>query len=208
MLIYMYVKQCLHCQKLYFGRTESKNPLKYPGSGEHWSRHIKKHNAQTTTIKLWKFTSQEQCTRYAQRFSSFYGVGVDKDTWFNLIPEDGKRQGLPKGAFLAYNTLTGQHQITTLSEFSANPELVGVNRGRKYSDRQREARSNLYRGAGNPNYGKKSKHLETYNKIPRRWVTNGIEDHLVGLDVYTAYKKRGFWNGRTQSNNKGTKHRR
>ena len=204
MIIYLYVKKCTHCGKLYFGRTKSKNPYKYPGSGKHWGKHIKKHSAKIETIKLWKFTDQERCTRFALRFSHFYKIHINKDIWFNWIPEDGKYQGLSKGSFLAFNVETQKYQITHEEQFKNNPLLIGVNKDKKWTEEQKEIRSKLYSGKGNPNYGKPSRQLSMYNKeTKRKWVTNGYEDHLAPLDEAQKYIESGFWVGRTQSNNKG-----
>ena len=40
---YLYIKQHSITKKKYFGKTVSKDPYKYTGSGKVWNRHIKKH---------------------------------------------------------------------------------------------------------------------------------------------------------------------
>lgn len=93
-IIYLYVKQCPHCNKLYFGRTEKSNPLYYKGSGKYWKNHLKKHSIVPNNIKLWQFDSQEKCTKFALRFSRFYNI-VKSPMWFNEKDENGQHNWGP-----------------------------------------------------------------------------------------------------------------
>ena len=56
MSIYLYVKQCNHCNLKYFGKTVKPTVEKYFGSGHHWRRHIKMHGKEhIITTNIWEF---------------------------------------------------------------------------------------------------------------------------------------------------------
>lgn len=86
-MIYLYVKKCTHCNKRYFGKTYSKNPYSYSGSGLHWRRHLKHHNSSFETIEVWSFISQKEATDFAESYSMQNNI-VELDEWFNLIVEN------------------------------------------------------------------------------------------------------------------------
>src|ERR1035437_1427476 len=91
---YLYIKCHKVTGKLYFGKTVKTDPLKYNGSGIHWVRHIKKHGREYVET-LWHclFIDQEECTKFALMFSEQEDI-VNSDLWLNLIPENGKPEGI------------------------------------------------------------------------------------------------------------------
>lgn len=69
-MIYLYIKQHTVTGLKYFGKTITKDPIKYNGSGTHWIRHINKHDRRhIITVGLWMFYDQEECTEFALKFS-------------------------------------------------------------------------------------------------------------------------------------------
>ena len=67
---YLYIKQHSITGKLYFGKTTSKDPVRYLGSGKHWLRHIKVHGKEhIETLWYCLFTEQEELTKFALLFS-------------------------------------------------------------------------------------------------------------------------------------------
>jgi hypothetical protein len=72
----------------YFGFTRSKDPIKYPGSGYYWKRHIKLHGGkkQIETLNLWSFDSIEECRKFAEEFSIEHKI-ADSEEWANLMNE-------------------------------------------------------------------------------------------------------------------------
>lgn len=86
---YLYIKQHAITGKYYFGKTTCKNPVKYPGSGTYWQRHLKEHGKECT-VTLWYclFKDEAECTKFALEFSEKMDI-VKSDQWANLIPEDG-----------------------------------------------------------------------------------------------------------------------
>ena len=89
MTIYLYIKQHSVTGLKYFGKTISKNPFKYLGSGKRWVPHIKKHGVdQVKTLEIWGFDNQEMCTEFALKFSKDNNI-VESKEWANLMEENG-----------------------------------------------------------------------------------------------------------------------
>lgn len=94
---YLYIKQCNTTGLKYFGKTVSKDPVKYKGSGKYWLRHIEKYGNNVTTVWHQLFTDQDTLVEYALRFSETNNIVESKD-WANLKPENGLWGGGVKGA--------------------------------------------------------------------------------------------------------------
>ena len=88
MKTYLYVKTHSITGLKYFGKT-TKNPFKYPGSGVHWKRHLRKHGKEHTTEVIAEFEDLEECEKFALEFSHKNNI-VESSAWANLIPENGK----------------------------------------------------------------------------------------------------------------------
>lgn len=85
---YLYVKRHSVTGLKYFGKTVQ-DPLKYPGSGRYWTRHIKKHGKEhVETIWYKLFLDESECVTYAENFSSENCI-VESEDWANAIPENG-----------------------------------------------------------------------------------------------------------------------
>lgn len=100
-MLIIYVKKHSITGLKYFGVT-TKNPYKYVGSGTHWLRHINKHGKyNVSTIDVWGFDNQKDCTYFALKFSRMNNI-VESREWANQREEDGvvsnrtykKRKGL------------------------------------------------------------------------------------------------------------------
>lgn len=85
--IFLYIKRHKVTGKCYFGKT-TKDPLKYNGSGLHWSRHCKQHGFLIETLWFQKFIDQSECTKVALKFSKDNDI-VKSNLWLNLKPENG-----------------------------------------------------------------------------------------------------------------------
>lgn len=98
---YLYIKQHSVSGKLYFGKfcisTRYKTVESYPGSGTHWTTHIKKHG-KTFIETLWYciFYDKEECTNFATDFSELQNI-VESSEWLNLRIENGTDGGNDKG---------------------------------------------------------------------------------------------------------------
>lgn len=92
---FLYVKRHSMTGKLYFGKTINPDPVKYPGSGKHWSPHVKKHGYEhIETLWYCLFTEKEELTKFALMFSEQAEI-VKSDLWLNLKPENGIDGTLP-----------------------------------------------------------------------------------------------------------------
>lgn len=110
---WLYIKQHKITGKKYFGKTTKADPIKYPGSGKYWIRHIEKHGKdQVETIWTQLFIDYQECTEYALRFSVENNI-VESDEWANQMLEDGLTgNGSPgrKSSTLAINTVKANNK--------------------------------------------------------------------------------------------------
>ena len=99
MTIYLYIKQCTHCDLKYFGKTRTEDPqypYKYSGSGVRWSRHLKAHNIKhPKTLQVFSFEIQREAEHFAFYFSKENNI-VESKEWANLQEENAK-DGNPEG---------------------------------------------------------------------------------------------------------------
>lgn len=148
MIIYLYIKQHSITGLKYFGKTVSKNPFKYNGSGKYWVRHITKHDKKyVKTIEIWGFDNQDLCTEFALKFSKENNI-VESEQWANLKIEDGFQGGSDKGSM----SEEGKTNISLANSGRKNPHLSNLNKSREGKKPNRRS----YVGQGNPNYGKPS----------------------------------------------------
>ena len=88
MPIYLYVKTHTDTGLKYLGKTSSKDPHKYPGSGKYWQRHLKAHGFTYTTEILKECDHPDEIKFWGQHYSDLWNV-VESDEWANLKPETG-----------------------------------------------------------------------------------------------------------------------
>jgi len=84
---YLYIKIHNKTGLKYFGKTTSKNPHKYRGSGSYWLRHIKVHGYDVTTIIVGHYIDEDECRLIAAKFSADNELSTS-DQWANLIDEE------------------------------------------------------------------------------------------------------------------------
>jgi hypothetical protein len=133
--IYLYIKQCTHCGLKYFGRTINSDPIKYLGSGVHWTCHIKQHGKDkiiTDWVKA--FNNQEECTKFALEFSNQNNI-VESREWANLCIEDGAHSN---GVFgITHSEETKQKLSEAAKKQMQNPKMKAAiikgNKNRKYN---------------------------------------------------------------------------
>jgi hypothetical protein len=88
-LIHLYVKTHNVTGLKYFGKTETKDPMKYLGSGKYWLRHLKAHGTDITTEIVASFEDREDASQYAIQFSKEHNI-VESKEWANLMYETVK----------------------------------------------------------------------------------------------------------------------
>lgn len=87
-MIYLYVKTHNKTGLKYFGKTKSKDPYKYKGSGVYWKKHIKKHGYDVTTDIIGCYVDEKECSIVAEEFSANHNIVKSKE-WANFKIENG-----------------------------------------------------------------------------------------------------------------------
>jgi len=121
MNIYLYVKTHTITGLKYLGKTNSKDPHKYPGSGTYWVRHLKKHGYNYTTDILKECTSKEEVAEFGLYYSELWNV-VESNEWANLKPESGNGGSFKQTTESIAKMLTTRKSNNTLSTNS--PESI------------------------------------------------------------------------------------
>lgn len=87
-MIYLYKKTHNKTGLQYLGKTVSKDPHKYPGSGVYWARHITAHGNDVTTEILKECQTEEELIEWGLYYSRLWNV-VESKEWANLTEEAG-----------------------------------------------------------------------------------------------------------------------
>lgn len=87
-MIYLYLKVHNTTGLKYLGKTISKDPHKYTGSGKVWLRHIKKHGYDVTTTILLETESEQELHDAGIYYSDLWNV-VESKEFANIIREEG-----------------------------------------------------------------------------------------------------------------------
>jgi len=88
MTIYLYKKTHNVTGLKYLGKTVSKNPSKYKGSGTKWRSHIIKYGYNVTTEILKECETPDELKYWGQYYSALWNI-VESEDWANLIEEAG-----------------------------------------------------------------------------------------------------------------------
>lgn len=88
MTIYLYVKTHNKTGLKYLGKTKSKDPHKYQGSGDIWKEHIKEYGYDVTTEILQECQTSSELSKWGRYYSSLWDI-VNDSKWANKIPETG-----------------------------------------------------------------------------------------------------------------------
>ena len=92
MSIYLYVKTHNKTGLKYLGKTGSKDPHKYPGSGTYWKHHLRKHGKDYSTEIIKECESIEEFAKWGLHYSNLWKV-VESNDWANLKEETGDAHG-------------------------------------------------------------------------------------------------------------------
>ena len=88
MNIYLYVKTHKQTGLKYLGKTTSKYPHTYPGSGVYWRNHLDKHGYDYTTEIIRECKTKKELAEWGLYYSNLWNV-VASDEWANLTEESG-----------------------------------------------------------------------------------------------------------------------
>jgi hypothetical protein len=90
---FLYIKRCKNNGILYFGKTNSRHPEKYLGSGTLWLKSVKKYGKESIeTLWYCLFTDIDELRDFALKFSVQEMI-IESELWANLIPENGLQGG-------------------------------------------------------------------------------------------------------------------
>ncbi len=160
--IYLYLKIHNETGLKYLGKTNSKNPYKYKGSGLYWKNHIQKHGYNVTTIILFISTNIEKIQKIGLFYSSFWNI-VESKEFANLEPENGiggvsehtetTKQKIQKARKKQIITRKHKNNISKgLKKF--NEGKIHFNLGRKQTPEEIQMRKIINSGENNPMFGK------------------------------------------------------
>jgi hypothetical protein len=93
---YLYIKTQCDTGLKYFGKTTSKNPHKYIGSGKYWLRHLSTHGKNISTEIVGYFSDKQECIKAATEFSKTNNI-VESAEWANFKNENGVDGGSDVG---------------------------------------------------------------------------------------------------------------
>jgi hypothetical protein len=140
MIIYLYVKQHSVTKLKYFGKTISKDPFKYLGSGLRWKRHYQKHGkSNINTLEVWGFDDKELCRDFALNFSKENNI-VESREWANLKPES------LDGGWLPYSNIGFKYSEETKRKMSEGQKARGGNGPKKHSEETKRKMSEKRKG--------------------------------------------------------------
>jgi hypothetical protein len=193
MTIYLYVKQCSHCNLKYFGKT-IQDPFKYKGSGKYWSYHIKKHaNNKVINCDVFSFNCQNEANKFALNFSEKNDIVNSKD-WANLIVED------------ASNSIP--------VDINVNRKISNETKLKMSLSRKKYLENNIHPSIGKPAWNKNKKIWSKEDRLKMSknrkgksnnssgsknmiWVNNGIKNKLINPELLNDLP--GFKKGRLLS---------
>jgi hypothetical protein len=189
------------------GKTSSKNPHKYKGSGTYWNLHIRKHGYDVETKILLATNSKYDIKITGLFFSKIFNV-VESKEFANLKEESGE------GGWDAVNKMRKQKKlspptntkeskekrnktilsknpkfykdISTIGNITNKKNFQNLEYREKYSKKHKIALpKNHQKGSTNSQYGKKYK-----------FINDGKANKKVELDSLESYLKNGFVIGR------------
>lgn len=73
---------------MYLGKTASKDPYAYSGSGKYWKAHLNKHGFDYDTEILKECSTPDEVKHWGEYYSELWDV-VTSDEWANLKAESG-----------------------------------------------------------------------------------------------------------------------
>ena len=132
---FLYIKRHSTTGKCYFGKTTSKDPVKYTGSGLYWERHINEHGkGSIETLWYCLFTERAELIKFATLFSEQQDI-VKNDSWLNLKPENGLDGGSIKG-----------RKVSVEERRKRSESMMGIGLGRKQSTEECRKKSERMKG--------------------------------------------------------------
>lgn len=137
MPIYLYVKTHNITGLKYLGKTSSKTPHKYPGSGVYWRNHLDKHGYDYDTEILKECQTNQEVAEWGLYYSNLWNV-VASDKWANLTEESGA--GGDNSQFWTDTYWTKNKQVrenwTSIQKDKSYDEIYGVEKAQNIKNKQ------------------------------------------------------------------------
>jgi hypothetical protein len=145
-MIYLYLKTHNKTGMKYLGRTISKDPYKYKGSGKYWTNHIKKHGYDVTTEILFESDDENAIEEIALYYSDKFNI-VESKEFANLIIENGLDGGTHGGGIRKKTVCIHNGKETKYIEPGEEiPEGWFLGRSYKYTDEVKKKMSEARKG--------------------------------------------------------------
>jgi hypothetical protein len=130
-IYHLYVKTHNITGLKYLGQTKRTDPDIYPGTGKRWSRHLKKHGKDVSTIILLSTNNKLKLREVGLYYSELWNI-VESNEWANLRPEDG--------GIIDSNTFLKMSQSQKGRKLSEKhrARLVEVNTGKHHTEETKE----------------------------------------------------------------------
>jgi hypothetical protein len=166
-IIYLYIKIHNKTGLKYFGRTETKDPYSYSGSGTLWKQHLKEHGKDFSTEIFWS-GPPSKIKPIALKFSKDNDI-VKNNEWANLQIEDGMNGGAKASA-------------------ETRRKLSEIHLGSKRSKTTRQNISNALKGKKKTNEHKAKMSLAKQGYVPWSKGQKFNEEHRN--NIAAAARKR------------------
>lgn len=187
---FLYVKTHNQTGLKYFGKTTSKDPFKYKGSGVYWTRHLAAHGNDVTTIIIGHFTDEVNCREAANKFCLDNNI-VESKEWANI-----KLETLDGGFdHIHSKNLSRDYMIERWKNPSYREEMSEMSK-LSWNDSRREAavkaREEFWTPESRENMSKKmrgNKNSLGRKLPPRACITDGISDKFIALEQVDEFLK-------------------
>ena len=141
MTIYLYKKTHTVTGLQYLGKTVSKDPYSYTGSGIYWKNHLEKHGYTFTTEILKECQSEQELITWGKYYSNLWNI-VESEEWANLIEEAGpggfwsstSKQKLSKTKKYELSKLSKTESVSRVKNSCCHPDSYTAERYKKISD--------------------------------------------------------------------------
>jgi hypothetical protein len=168
MIIYLYKKTHRITGLKYLGKTTSKDPYNYSGSGTYWRRHLNLHGHCFETEILKECTTKDELKYWGEYYSKLWNI-VESDEWANLKPESGDGGPLaPESIEKMREKLIGRKRTPEQNERKSQRQ-----KGKKKSAswvEKRSGKNHYFYGKKRPDFAEKYKgdaHWNKGRKLPR-----------------------------------------
>lgn len=152
-IYYLYVKTHNKTGLKYLGYTGKKDPYKYKGSGDYWTKHINKHGYDVTTEILKECSTKQEIKEWGLYYSSLWNVVESRDKsgnkmWANLKPENGDGAGPGKYNHMHRPEIKERHANALADPINKEKQKLAT----KEAMNRPDVREKVVKARNNPEY--------------------------------------------------------